>query len=737
MPSDDSSRIFRFGIFEVDLEAGDLRRNGLRVKLQEQPFQVLAALLERPGQIVTREELTRKLWRADTFVDFDHSLNAAIKRLRDTLGESAENPIFVETVARRGYRFIGNIRKVADNAAALSDLAGLEPDATISIPTKVMRLQTSASGPWTRRWQFGAVVLAIVLVAGVTGGRLLWRRTGGSTSSPGPITLRRLTTNASENGVISSAISPDGRYLAYSDKTGVYLRLLSTGESHRLLATISDVTFLGWFPDSLQLLASWSIPPAKKRLWTLSILGGSPRQLSDEGWSASVSPDSSQIVFLKGAGFAETGKEIWLMQANGANPHKLISFPEGRVLTPVWSPDGRWIAYLKSKDGPSGDEPWIEVFNLEHGTRRVVLAQPSLSVWGLSWLPDGRFLYALYEPPPSQNSSNFWVARINPDLGRFVGTPARITSGDGFVVQPSITADSKHLVFDRDRPHGNVYVSEFSADGPRLGTPRRLTIEDANDVPFDWTVDNKAVLFISDRTGAVNIFRQGINETSAEMLVFDGDKKFPICRLSPDGAQILYSVSANPDDSSQPVRLMRAPIEGGPPHMVLEALGIGNYGCSHAPATLCAFSQEISKEVVISVFDPAIGTPYEVAKLPAGWSWGLSPDGTSIAAFAFGAADNRIRLLSLSGQSTRELLVKNWSTFTSLDWAADSNGLFVTSNPTGLKQSLLYVDLAGKALPIWEVNNIWASWAIPSRNGKYVAIPVATLDSNVWMADNF
>jgi Tol biopolymer transport system component/DNA-binding winged helix-turn-helix (wHTH) protein len=729
-----SSRIIRFSTFEVNLHTGELRQKGQKIRLQEQPLQLLAALLERPGELVTREELRSKLWPADTFVDFDHSLNAAVKRLRDALGDSADRPIFVETVARRGYRFIGHVEALT--ASGVSDVNGLKRDTeTGLIPAKV--LPTSAYAPWIWKWQFGAVVLAIVVVAGVAAGWLLWRRAAGSTSSQASITLRRLTTNASERGVISSAISPDGKYLAYSDKTGVYLRLLSTGELHPLLPTVSDVTFLAWFPDSLQLLASWSIPPASKRLWVLSILGGNPRQLSDEGWSGSVSPDGSQIVFLKGAGFAETGQEIWLMRANGADQRQLISFPQGRLATPVWSPDGRRIAYLKNKVGPDGEQPWIEVLNLEQGTKRIVLSEPSLSVWGLSWLPDGRLLYALYEPPPSQNSSNFWAARLDLSTGRLVGTPARITSGDGFVVKPSITGDGKHLVFDRAKPQADVYVAEFSANGPRLSTPRRLTLDDSDDTPFDWTVDNKGVLFISDRTGTPNIFRQGIDETTAEMLVVDREKKLQICRLSPDGTQILYSVSANPSDNSQPVRLMRVPIHGGPPQMVLEATAIGNYECSHTPAAICAFSQEYPKEVVISVFDPAIGKPHEVAKLQAGWNWGLSPDGTSIAAYAFGAPASRIRLLSLSGQPTRELAVKNWSSFTSLDWAADSKGLFVTSNPAGLRQSLLYVDLAGNAHPIWQVNNIWPSWAVPSRDGKYVAIPVSTIDGNVWMAENF
>ena len=102
----------RFGAFEVDLRAGELRRKGLQVKLQEQPFQVLAMLLERVGEVVTREELQTKLWPADTIVDFDHGLNKAINKIRKALGDSAENPRFVETVARRGYRFIADVRVV-------------------------------------------------------------------------------------------------------------------------------------------------------------------------------------------------------------------------------------------------------------------------------------------------------------------------------------------------------------------------------------------------------------------------------------------------------------------------------------------------------------------------------------------------------------------------------------------------------------------------------------------------
>src|ERR1700741_2270835 len=118
MAVDSPPRIVRFSTFEVNLGSGELRKRGQKIKLQEQPFQVLAALLEKPGEIVTREELRSKLWPSDTFVDFDHSLNAAIKRLRDALGESAETPVFIETLARRGYRFISNIEMPAAGVSA-------------------------------------------------------------------------------------------------------------------------------------------------------------------------------------------------------------------------------------------------------------------------------------------------------------------------------------------------------------------------------------------------------------------------------------------------------------------------------------------------------------------------------------------------------------------------------------------------------------------------------------------
>jgi cholera toxin transcriptional activator len=132
-----SRRIARFGVFELDLAAGELRKNGTKLRLQEQPFQVLALLLERPGDVVTREELRQKLWPADTFVDFDHSLNTAVNKLREVLGDSASSPRFVETLARRGYRFIAPVQNSVDTTTFAQDRpSALHPDLEVPIPRR-------------------------------------------------------------------------------------------------------------------------------------------------------------------------------------------------------------------------------------------------------------------------------------------------------------------------------------------------------------------------------------------------------------------------------------------------------------------------------------------------------------------------------------------------------------------------------------------------------------------------
>jgi len=135
-PPSSAAKLLRFGIFEVDREAGELRKQGVRIRLQEQPFQVLTALVENAGRVVTRDDLRQKIWPADTFVDFDHSLNTAVNKIREALNDSAASPRFVETLARRGYRFIAPVNGVetGDAAAVPAAEAALHPELHVPLP---------------------------------------------------------------------------------------------------------------------------------------------------------------------------------------------------------------------------------------------------------------------------------------------------------------------------------------------------------------------------------------------------------------------------------------------------------------------------------------------------------------------------------------------------------------------------------------------------------------------------
>jgi len=254
-----SHLILRFGAFEIDGRAGELRKNGVRLKLQEQPFQVLCVLVERPGEVVTREELRNRLWPADTFVDFDHSVNAAIKRLRDALGDSAESPRFVETLPRRGYRFIASMDKLDGDGTPIGTIHERG-----NVPARAVDIRLSS--PEVRVGRRISPIPAILGIAVLIVVLAIWLKSPLPEALP-ELTQRQLTANSPENTVWSGAISPNGKYLAYVDATGIRLKQLKTGE----LGTVPEPEGLqsgpvrwhiaSWFPDSSAFIVVAMQPP--------------------------------------------------------------------------------------------------------------------------------------------------------------------------------------------------------------------------------------------------------------------------------------------------------------------------------------------------------------------------------------------------------------------------------------------------------------------------------------------
>jgi Tol biopolymer transport system component/DNA-binding winged helix-turn-helix (wHTH) protein len=718
----------RFGIFELDLRAGELRRQGSKVKLQEQPFQVLAQLLEKPGEIVTREELRNRLWPADTFVDFDHSLNAAIRRLRDALGDSAENPRFVETVARRGYRFLAPVTLGNGNSTIQ-----VEPAVVGSAPHPRARFHI---------WWILAMVSAVILVLlGIKFGLFLAQQ-----HSPSPLRTTQLTANPADDRVRAAAISRDGRYLAFSDETGFYVRQIDTGETHPI-ALPQDLIArsLNWFPDSVHMVVALAGSGQEQGLWEISAMGGSARKLIDDGRSPAVSPDGKEIAFIAGKKLRE---RLWLVGSDGAQPRMLVG-QEGDLFGSVsWSPDGTRLAYTRASIAYGyGAKGVIEIVDVNGQAGSVVPPVTSvLSLAGLDgplfWAPDGRLIFSLFEPQPRQRDSNLWWIALNGHT-KAILSPARLTNDTGLVSNISVSGDGKRVVYLKGIPQPDVYIAKLEGRSI-VGEPQRLTLDDRQDMPYDWTPDSKDVIFMSDRTGTFNIYKQALNQTVPDVLVA-GSRPFVEPRLSPDGTQLLYVVYPNwedngPGKNSYAVPLMRVPVAGGTPQQILKASWITNHQCARAPASLCIYSVMDEGLLTFFAFDPFRGKGPQVFQikddLPQLYNWSLAPDGTTlaIAKGKWGDEEPRIHLVPVNGGADRWLTIPGWPGLASLDWAADSKGLWASSvGEEG--NALLQVDLQGRARPVWRPKKMSVGWAIPSRDGRSLALLVSSGSANVWMVE--
>ena len=709
-------RTRRFGVFEVDLLAGELRRNGLKVKLQEQPLQVLELLLERPGEVVSRDDLRNRLWPADTFVDFDHSLNAAIKRLRDALGDSAENPRFVETVARRGYRFLApvSIGPVNGNHA-VEEQATSEKSAT--------RRRRSV-------WGLVAGVAAAALVLfGLKLGMLLARpRTAA-------IRISQLTANPMDDRVRAGAISRDGKYLAFSDENGLYLRQIDTAETHPVpLPRGLTAESLSWFPDSVHMVAALTGPGQPSSLWAISVFGGSARKFYDNGTSPAVSPDGKEIAFITGKKLRE---QIWMIGADGRNPRKLIGEKGDLFGALAWSPDGTMLAYTKGRiAGAYGVKGAVEALDMREQHVTTALSVAFLN-GPLAWVPDGRLIYTLTESRPHQLDSNLWSVAMD-QRAQPSGAPVRLTSDSGEVLSISTSGDGKRVLYLKGVPEPDVYVAELEGQG-RIGEPRRLTLDDRQDIPFDWTSDSKEVIFVSDRTGTFSIYRQGIDQTMPELLVA-GSEPVMQPRLSPDGTHILFVQYPNWGEHVTTVPLMRVPLAGGTPQKIAEANWITNHQCARAPSKMCIYSVAGDNELTFFTFDVFKGKGSQILQIkddiPQLYNWSLSPDGAmlAIAKGKWGDESPRIHLVSLIGGGDRWLAIDGWLGLASLDWAADSRSLWAASGGEE-ENALLNIDMQGHVRPVWRPRKNSVGWAIPSRDGRYLALHVGSSSANAWMLE--
>jgi DNA-binding winged helix-turn-helix (wHTH) protein len=266
----------RFGDYEVDRCSGELRKRGVRIKLQEQPFKVLVTLLEHPGEVVTREELQKRIWPGESYGDFDHAVNVAVAKLRDALSDSVLVPRFIETLHRRGYRFVG---AVESKGLGISAEPIAQPPARSSF--RIRREAALLLG------------LAAILVLSTT----VWLIVA-SRKPARPVTQRILTASSLDDAAETPFIFPDGKYVAFATAKGIFLQKIESGELRQLAKDGNAI--VGWFADGDRLLLSDCRKRIVCELYALSLTSGARQELLDGvGGDSSLSHNGLTIAYIK------------------------------------------------------------------------------------------------------------------------------------------------------------------------------------------------------------------------------------------------------------------------------------------------------------------------------------------------------------------------------------------------------------------------------------------------------
>jgi Tol biopolymer transport system component/DNA-binding winged helix-turn-helix (wHTH) protein len=457
-----SPRILRFGPFELNTSDGELRQNGVRIRLQEQPYKVLVSLIEAPGEVVAREDLIRVLWPEGTFVDYDRSLNAAVTRVRQVLGDSAERPRYIETVARKGYRFIAPVEEV-----------GVTP--TAGAPT------ASVPGKNRRQWFAAAAGLMIVLIgAGVT----LWTR---SDRKSGQTALAQLTHDSGLT--MDPAVSRDGKLLAYvSDRTGGRLnlyvqQLVPGGTSVQLTHENVDVREPAFSPDGSKIV--FESEDASGGIFVIPTIGGEAVRIVPNGGSPRFSPDGKWISYWVGSrltSFPDGGNwgTTYIIPASGGEPRRLGADLKAAAY-PVWSPDSKHLlVYVNpSLSMPARDQDWWVIAVDGAASRRTgafaVLERQGIRIGdeyvprAYDWTPEAITFTGTFE-----DTVNCWQIAGPDREGRIKDPAQRLTSGTTLEVSPVI---NNHRVFFASlNQTRSIWAMNADTDrGVVTGLPNRLT----------------------------------------------------------------------------------------------------------------------------------------------------------------------------------------------------------------------------------------------------------------------
>jgi DNA-binding winged helix-turn-helix (wHTH) protein/Tol biopolymer transport system component len=435
-------RGYRFGAFEVDLQGRELRRSGVKLKVQDQPFQVLTILLEHYPNVVTRGELQKRLWGENTFVEFDHGLNNAIGRIREALGDSAEHARFIETVPKRGYRFVAPVECIADSPP----VAAAQTVAALPVPTPVDR---AAAGRWSRLAV--AALLAALVVAAVAAAR------GTRHREPAPVIYTQVT-DFPDNAV-EPALSPDGRMIAFVRASDigfptlgqVYAKLLASGDAVPLTHDALGKYGLTFTPDGARITYTGADLQHGWNTMAISPLGGEPQQLLANA-AGLTWLDVHHVLFAQITSGLHMGLVTGTDSRAELKPIYLPAHERGMAHYGRPSPDRRWILVVEM--APSGDWGRCRLVPFD-GTSAGSEIGPEGGCTSAGWSPDGRTMYFTAKV---NGSSHVWSQELAS------GRLEQITFGPTEETGVAMSADGRSIFTSVGMREGGLWVHDSNGD---------------------------------------------------------------------------------------------------------------------------------------------------------------------------------------------------------------------------------------------------------------------------------
>ncbi|HXG66709.1 MAG TPA: winged helix-turn-helix domain-containing protein [Blastocatellia bacterium] len=723
-----AKRLYEFGPFQFDAARRLLLREGQAVPLTNKAVETLALLVQNSGRVVEKDELLREVW-PDTFVE-EGSLSRNISVLRKTLGEGPTDHQYIQTIPKRGYRFVANVKEIIEEAAPSGEAIekvpdGENPAAVVPPPPAVAEVRPNGGRVY--------VILLLLLIALAGYAFFLYRFSGNNVAATPALamTAMRFTYTGTS---IDAAISPDGKYVVYAvadaGRQSLWVKQVASGSNVQIVPP-ADVSYQGLAFSSDGNYVYYNVWDKQHvgEIYRISALGGvATKVIHDVMPSIAISPDNQKIAFVRSV--AATGESLLMVaNADGSEERRVAVRDSSRIGwfgQPAWSPDGKTLACEVGGVGEQGNSySQVIAVPAAGGAEKPVSSQQWVKIGGLAWLPDGSGL-VMTASDQAQNPLQLWTLsypdgaakRISNDLNGYAGvsltadarTLVSVQSdylSNVWVVPGGDAAQAQKITSGRYEglalcwtPDGRiVYVSQESgnpdiwimdADGRNR---KQLTSDPSIDFEPTVSADGRHILFVSLRTGAPHIWKMDIDGGNQTQMTSGNGEWSPAC--SPDGSWVVYLAAEHPKQG-----LWKQGIHGSEPIKL-----------AHKYAYQPAISPD-GKQVAYSYWDEQANPPQAGREI-------LSLDGT-----------RRVRPFELPKTAVGS------ATSVQLRWTPDGRSLSYIDNRGGVSNVWnLPVD-GGPARQVTDFKDGQIFWFDWSRDGK-LACARGSVASDVVLISNF